>query len=148
MEIERLVRERAFTIANVKDLIIKFSNQMNRSYALCYWQETPQEIHFNKKFIDLNKNNYVVLNELIVHECIHLIPGYNRHNKKFFDMCKKFNIDAYGFSVDYNYVNPIFTSSCTKCHNYKKYYAKPKKTKCHLCNGTLKIVNHSDEYDD
>ena len=65
---------------------------------LCYWQETPQAIHLNKRFVELNKNSHKVLDELIIHECVHLIPGYNRHNKKFFDKCRKNGIEPYGYS--------------------------------------------------
>lgn len=147
-EIEELVRARALKIANVKDLIIKFSNLMRGSYALCYWQETPQAIHFNKRFIDANKENYIILNELIIHECIHLIPGYNRHNKQFFTKCHEFGIEPYGFSVKYNALKPLFKTYCTQCKDCKNYYAKPKRMKCKLCKGKLKVVDLRDIYDE
>ena len=143
-EIEQLVRTRAFEIANVKDLVIKFSNLMRGSYALCYWQETPQAIHFNKRFIDANIDNYIILNELIIHECIHLIPGYNRHNKKFFTKCRVYGIEPYGFSTTYNGLKPIFKTYCTNCKDCKNYYAKPKKMICRLCKGALKVVDVRD----
>jgi hypothetical protein len=139
-EIEQLVRTRAYEIANVKDLIIKFSNLMRRNYALCYWQEIPQAIHLNKKFVDANINNYVVMNELIVHECVHLLPGYARHTKKFCDKCRSFGVEPYGFSTNYNRLDPLFRSICLKCHSCKSYYAKPRKIKCELCNGKLEII--------
>jgi|WetSurMetagenome_2_1015567.scaffolds.fasta_scaffold654732_2 hypothetical protein len=145
-EIETLVRIRAKEIAGVEDLIVKFSNRMNKSHALCYWQETPQAIHFNKKFIDLNKNNFQVLDELIIHECVHLIPGYNRHNKKFFAKCRRFGIEPYGYSENYKGIKPSFSSHCPKCKSYKKYYAKPKLKKCKTCNTKLKIIEHSGKY--
>jgi len=145
-EIEQLVRKRAKEIADVSNLVVKFSNQMRRSHALCYWQETPQAIHFNKMFIDLNKDDYQVLNELIIHECVHLIPGYNRHNKQFFGKCREFGVEPYGYSKKYNGIKPFFTSYCSKCKNCKRYYAKPKNKKCKLCNGKLKIINHSDKH--
>jgi hypothetical protein len=145
-EVENLVRLRAKEIAGVKNLKVKFSDQMTRNYALCYWQETPQAIHLNKRFIDANKDNYNILNELIIHECVHLIPGYNRHNKKFVEKCKNFGIEPYGFGSKYNSVTPLFTSYCTKCHHCKKYFAKPKNNKCHLCKGKLKISDHRDNY--
>jgi hypothetical protein len=146
LEIEKLVRKRAKEIAGVTDLVVKFSNQMKRSHALCYWQETPQAIHLNKTFIDLNKDNHLILNELIVHECVHLIPGYNRHNKKFTEKCKQCGIEPYGYSEHYNGVKPLFSSYCQKCHQCKRYYAKPKFKNCKKCNGKLKIVCHSDKH--
>jgi len=141
-EIEKLVRKRAQEVAGVTNLIVRFSNQMKRSHALCYWQETPQAIHLNKAFVDLNKNDYTVLNELITHECVHLIPGHNRHNKKFFEKCRSFGIEPYGYSKQYNGVKPLFSSYCTKCYNCRKYYVRPKVKKCRLCKGLLKIVEH------
>ena len=141
-EIEALVRKRAKEIANVDNLIVNFSNKMKRSHALCYWQETPQAIHINKRFIDLNKDNYIVLNELIIHECVHLLPGHNRHNKKFFDKCRKCGIEPYGYSKHYNGIKPLFSTYCTKCNNCRRYYAKPKNKKCRLCKGLLRVVKH------
>ena len=146
-EIETLVRMRAKEIAGVKNLIIKFSNRMKKSHALCYWQETPQAILFNKQFIDLNKDNFQILDELIIHECVHLIPGYNRHNKKFFTRCRKFGIEPYGYSESYKGVKPLFSSHCPKCKQFGKYYAKPKITKCKVCNTKLKIDSYSGKYE-
>jgi len=141
-EIEKLVRKRAKEIAGVTKLNVIFSGRMKRYHALCYWQNDPQAIHLNKSFVDLNKNNYTVLNELIVHECIHLIPGYDLHNKKFCDKCRTHGVEPYGYSSDYKGVSPLFTSYCTKCKNCKKYYAKPKIKRCKLCKGLLRIVEH------
>ena len=141
-EIEALVRKRAKEIAGASELIVKFSNQMKRSHALCYWQETPQAIHLNKTFVDLNKDNYTVLNELIIHECVHLIPGHNRHNKVFHDKCRKCGIEPYGYSKQYNGIKPLFSTYCTKCNNCRRYYAKPKSKKCRLCKGLLRVVKH------
>lgn len=145
-EIEKLVRQRAKEIAGISKLIVKFSNKMKKMHGLCYWQETPQAIHLNKRFVDLNKNNHTVLDELIIHECVHLIPGYNRHNRKFFERCRKHGIEPYGYSKHYENVKPLFSSYCTKCKNCKKYYAEPKIKKCKLCNGKLNIVRHSDKH--
>jgi hypothetical protein len=145
-EIETLVRMRAKEIAGVKDLVVKFSNRMKKMHALCYWQETPQAIHFNKKFIDLNKDNFQILDELIIHECVHLIPGYNRHNKKFFTKCRRFGIEPYGYSEKYSGLKPLFSSICSKCNSHKNYYAKPKIEKCKFCNGKLRIIEHSDKH--
>jgi hypothetical protein len=145
-EIETLVRMRAKEIAGVKNLVVKFSNRMKKSHALCYWQETPQAIHFNKRFIDLNKNNFQVLDELIIHECVHLIPGYNRHNKRFFAKCRRFGIEPYGYSESYEGIKPFYSTYCMNCKNCKRYYAKPKITKCKLCKGKLRIVKHSDKH--
>lgn len=139
-EVEKLVRVRAKEVAGVTDLMVKFSNLMKKSHALCYWQETPQAIHLNKLFIDLNRDNYTVLNELIIHECVHLIPGHNRHNKKFFDKCRTFGIEPWGYSISYNNIKPLFSTYCTQCNRVKRYYARPKVKKCKLCNGLLKVV--------
>jgi hypothetical protein len=145
-EIETLVRIRAKEIAGVKNLIIKFSNRMKKSHALCYWQETPQAIHLNKQFIDLNKDNFQVLDELIIHECVHLIPGYNRHNKKFFAKCRRFGIEPYGYSEEYKGVKPPFASHCPKCKLYGTHYVKPKIKRCKVCNTKLKIIDRSGKH--
>lgn len=145
-EIERMVRRRAKEIAGVTNLVVKFSNQMTRCHGLCYWQETPQAIHLNKQFVDLNKDNKQILNELIVHECVHLIPGCNRHNKKFFERCRQHGVEPYGYSETYNGVRPLFTTHCQKCKAYKKYYARPKVTRCKKCNGKLKIIDCSGKH--
>ena len=145
-DIEKLVKKRAREIAGVTDLVVKFSNQMKRNHALCYWQETPQTIHLNKRFIDLNKDKYQILNELIIHECVHLIPGHNRHNKRFFEKCREFGIEPYGYSESYVSVNPDFSSYCAKCHTYKNYYVKPKITKCNVCKGIIRITDYSDKH--
>ena len=145
-EIENLVRLRAREIAGVKNLKIKFSDQMTRSYALCYWQETPQAIYFNKTFIDLNKNNNRVITELIIHECIHLIPGCNRHNRKFMNKCQQYEIELYGYSTDIKDVKPIFATHCTKCGSFKAYFVKPSVTRCKLCKGKLKLIDCEKKY--
>jgi predicted SprT family Zn-dependent metalloprotease len=148
-EIEKLVRVKAKKIAGVTNLGIKFSNRMKKHHGLCYWEasaKSPQSIHLNKKFIELNKNDPQVLEELIVHECVHLIPGYHIHSKKFDKKCREFGVEPYGYSKPYKNIKPLFTSYCSKCNNCKKYYAKPKRTRCKLCNGKLKIINHSDQH--
>jgi hypothetical protein len=138
-EIEKLVRRRAKEVAGVTNLVVKFSNKMKRYHALCYWQSKPPAIHLNKSFVDLNKDNYTILNELIIHECVHLVPGYDHHNKKFCDKCKSYGVEPYGYSQKYNGVDPLFVSYCTKCKNHRNYYAKPKNKRCRLCNGLLKV---------
>lgn len=145
-EIETLVRMRAKEIAGVKNLVVKFSNRMKKSHALCYWQETPQAIHFNKQFIDLNKDNFQILDELIIHECVHLIPGYNRHNKRFFKKCRRFGIEPYGYSENYKGIKPAFSSHCPNCKQYGVHYVKPKITRCKVCNTKLKIIDRSDKH--
>lgn len=140
--IEKLVRRKAKEIAGVTNLVIKFSNKMKKSHALCYWQETPQAIHFNKTFVDLNIDKPSILNELIIHECIHLIPGYNRHNRKFMEKCRHLGIEQYGYSENYNDVKPTYASHCTKCDDYKTYYVKPRVTCCKHCKGELRIFEN------
>jgi hypothetical protein len=147
-DIEKVVRKKAKEIAGVTSLVVKFSNQMTRCHGLCYWQETPQAIHLNKHFVDLNKNSPQVLHELIVHECVHLIPGCNRHNKKFFEICRRHGVEPYGYSEQYEEVRPLFATHCQKCKAYKRYYARPKLKKCKKCNGKLRIIEHSGKHGD
>lgn len=141
-EIEKLAYERAEEIAGVTDLKFKISNQLKRWHALCYWREYPQAIHLNKTFIDLNIDNDKVIDELIIHECIHLIPGCSKHNKKFNRIGKKYGIRLYGYSTKFKSLKPLFATHCTKCDNYKTYYAKPHYKTCRLCNGELRLFDY------
>jgi len=145
-EIELLTRKRAIEIANVRDLTIGFSNKMTQTHAMCYWKEKPQVIRFNKRFIELNRTNNQVLDELIKHECIHLMPGCNRHNKKFVEQCKKHGIGLYGYSIDYKNSKPLFATHCNNCKNYKTYYAKPRLKYCKFCKSKLNVYDYSDKY--
>lgn len=138
-EIESLTRSHAKRIADVTDLIIEFSNKMKKTHAMCYWEVTPQEIHFNKAFIDVNKDCFTVINELCIHECIHLVPGCNRHNKKFIKLCEANGIEVYGYSCNYKNPPPMYRVWCPSCGVVKSFYSTPKVTKCKICNGSLEI---------
>lgn len=145
-EIEDLARTKAKEIAGVTDLTFKISNRLKRWHALCYWNEKPCAIHLSKRFVDLNKDNYQIITELIIHECIHLIPGCDRHNKKFNRYGKRYGISVYGYSTNFIPLKPLFATHCTKCNRFKPYYSKPRNTYCKECNGKLNIITYSDEH--
>jgi predicted SprT family Zn-dependent metalloprotease len=145
-QIEDLVRKWAWEIARRRNITIKFSNRIRDGHAMCYWREKPPAIHFNKQFIDLNKNNRCVLEELVKHECIHLLPGCHTHGKRFAESCNQFGVSIYGYSVDYINVKPRFATHCAKCGNYKAHFGKPRLSHCKKCGGKLKMFDYSDKY--
>ena len=141
-ELENLTKVMAKKIAGIDDIKIKFSNRIKKCHALCYWHDDPKAIYFNKQFVDLNCDNIVVLNELVVHECIHLLPDCVTHNKKFINQCKKYGISLYGYSVPYISVKPLFATYCNNCLQYRSFYSKPHRMVCKQCGNKLKIIDH------
>lgn len=140
-EIEFLAKNKAKEIANVKNLKVKFSTRMKKCHALCYWNDDPKAIYFSIPFIELNKDNDTVLWELVIHECIHLIPGCDTHNKKFIKNCEKYGIRLYGYSVPRKDVKPRFSTYCSNCNRIKSFYVKPRNFICKDCGGKLDVYD-------
>jgi hypothetical protein len=141
-DIEFFTRVTANRIAGITDLKIKFSNSLIKYPAVCHWDEVPKEIYFSKKFIDLNINTKhfdTIIEELVVHECVHLLHGYHLHDEKFEKCCRKHGVEPYGYSVPVIEVRPTHKTICSGCSVNKLYYKYPKNLVCKKCGGKLNV---------
>lgn len=104
-----------------ENIEVKLCDRLKQNYALCHYYVyhtrrlrflslvlskrcgvkrlvhlKPYLITYQRRFVEMNKDNEEALKWIVVHEVAHLFE--RRHNKRHKKLCSKFGVDASGFA--------------------------------------------------
>jgi predicted metal-dependent hydrolase len=78
----------SISIAEAQDLVtISFNKRKTRFLATC-WPNQYKIVYYTQ-WILANMDNLRVIDDIITHECAHLVTG-PEHNKKFYRLCRQY----------------------------------------------------------